>query len=198
MIQCEGQMSLMDLLTPVATGNEPPRLLSAGQTVYKVVRGDVEECIVGERTWACGTDNRGYDLDKGVTWNTQIDEVVFTEREPAERVAEQYLLENEHILGKDIRATRVVAYRYKYYDREVINFYAVLGNGDVYFRYGSMYQHIGKKDEIKEFEKARSKHIESAEYEELSDFQPEYKTMYKRKHKSWLYAEAGFEYFSVT
>ena len=198
MIQCEGQMSLMDLLTPVATDNEPPRLLSAGQTVYKVVRGDVEECIVGERTWSCGVNNRGYDLDKGVTWNTQIDEVVFTEKEPAERVAEQYLLENEHILGKDIRATRVVAYRYMYFGREVINFYAVLDNGDVYFRYGSMYQHIGKKDEIKEFEKARSKHIESTGYEELSDFQPEYKTMYKRKHKSWLYAEAGFEYFSVT
>lgn len=113
-------------------------------------------------------------------------------------MAEQYLLEHEHILGKDIRATRVVAYRYMYFDREVINFYAVLDNGDVYFRYGSMYHHIGKKDEIKEFEKARSKHIESSGYEELSDFQPEYKNMYKRKHKSWLYAEAGFEYFSVT
>lgn len=198
MNQCEGQMSLMDLLDPVATDNEPPRLLSAGQTVYKVVRGDVEECIVGERTWACGEDNRGYDLDKGVTWNTQIDDVVFTEREPAERMAKQYLLEHEHILGKDIRETRVVAYRYMYYDREVINFYAVLENGDVYFRYGSMYHHIGKEDEIKEFEKARIKYIESAGYEELSDFQPEYKTMYKRKHKSWLYAEAGFEYFSVT
>lgn len=145
MIQCEGQISLMDLLTPAATDNEPPRLLSVGQTVYKVVRGEVEECIVGERTWACGTENRGYDLDKGVTWNTQINEVVFTEREPAHRMAAQYLLEHEHILGKDIRATRVVAYRYKYYDREVINFYAVLDNGDVYFRYGSLYQHIGKK-----------------------------------------------------
>lgn len=197
MIQCEGQMSLMDILAPVATDNGPPRLLSVGQTVYKVVRGDVEECIVGERTWACGEDNRGYDLDKGVTWNTQIDEVVFIEREPAERMAAQYLLEHEHILGKDIRATRIVAYRYMYFDREVINFYAVLDNGDVCFRYGSMYQHIGKKDEIKEFEKDRSKHIESAGYEELSDFQPEYKNMYKRKHKSWLYAEARFEYFSV-
>ena len=198
MIQCEGQISLMDLLAPVATDNEPPRLLSVGQTVYKVVRGDVEECIVGERTWVCGTDNRGYDLDKGVTWNTQIDEVVFTEREPAERMAEQYLSEHEHILGKDIRATRIVAYRYMYFDREVINFYAVLDNGDVYFRYGSMYHHIGKKDEIKKFEEARSKHVESSGYEELNDFQPEYETMYKRKHKSWLYAEAGFEYFSVT
>ena len=152
MNQCEGQISLMDLLAPVATDNEPPRLLSAGQTVYKVVRGDVEECIVGERTWACGVNNRGYDLDKGVTWNTHIDEVVFTEREPAERMAEQYLLEHEHILGKDIRATRIVAYRYMYFDREVINFYAVLDNGDVYFCYGSMYHHIGKKDEIKKFE----------------------------------------------
>ncbi len=43
MIQCEGQMSLMDLLTPVATDNEPPRLLSVGQTVYKVVRESWKE-----------------------------------------------------------------------------------------------------------------------------------------------------------
>lgn len=197
MIQCEGQMSLMDLLAPVATDNEPPRLLSAGQTVYKVVRGDVEECIVGERTWACGEGNRGYDLDKGMAWNTQIGRSVFTEREPAERVAAQYLSEHEHILGKDIRAARVVAYRYMYFDREVINFYAVLENGDVYFHYGSMYQHIGKKAEIKKFEKDRSEHIESAWYEELSDFQPEYKTMYKCKRDKWLYAEAEYEYFSV-
>lgn len=31
MNQCEGQISLMDLLAPVATDNEPPRLLSVGQ-----------------------------------------------------------------------------------------------------------------------------------------------------------------------
>lgn len=197
MIQCEGQMSLMDLLALVATDNEPPRLLAAGQSVYKVVRGDIEECIVGERTWACGEGNRGYDLDKGMAWNTQINEVVFIERESAERMAAQYLLEHEHILGKDIRAARVVAYRYMHFDREVINFYAVLENGDVYFRYGSMYQHIGKIDEIEEFEKNRSEHIKSTGYEELNDFQPEYKNMYKCKSDTWLYAEARYEYFSV-
>ncbi len=197
MIQCEGQMSLMDLFAPVAIDNEPPRLLSAGQMVYKVVRGDVEECIVGERTWACCGDDRGYDLDKGMAWNTQINEVVFIERESAERMAAQYLLEHEHILGKDIRATRVVAYRYMYFNREVINFYAILENGDVYFHYGSMYQYIGKKAEIKKFEKDRNEHTESTGYEELNDFQPEYKNMYKCKSDKWLYAEAEYEYFSV-
>ena len=39
--ECEGQMSLkdlMDLIAPVVVDNEPPILLSEGQTVYKVVR----------------------------------------------------------------------------------------------------------------------------------------------------------------
>ena len=40
--ECEGQMSLkdlMDLIAPVVVDNEPPILLSEGQTIYKVVRG---------------------------------------------------------------------------------------------------------------------------------------------------------------
>lgn len=134
---------LMDLIAPVVVDNEPPILLSEGQTVYKVVRGDVEECIAEGRTWVCGEDNRGYDLDKGMAWNTQIDKVVFTDLEAAKRVAERYLAEHEHVLGKDIRATEVVAYRYMYNGLEIVNFYAVLENGDVYFRYGGMYEHIG-------------------------------------------------------
>lgn len=192
MIQCDGQMNLMDLLAPVAADNESPRLLLKGQTVYKVIRGDIEECIVGERTWTCGGDNRGYDLDKDMTWNTQIGRIVFTDRELAESVAAQYLAENEHILGKDIRATEVEAYRYIYFDKEVINFYAVLENEDVYFHYGSMYQHIGKKSEINQFQECRSKHIESDGYMELESYQPEYKNMYRCNHDSWLYAEARY------
>lgn len=69
MIQCEGQISIMDLLAPVIRTAEIPCLLHEGQTVYKVVRGDVETHTVQKRTWTCGGNNRGYDLDGDVTWN---------------------------------------------------------------------------------------------------------------------------------
>ena len=196
--ECERQISLkdlMDLIAPVVVDNEPPILLSEGQTVYKVVRGDVEECIAEGRTWVCGEDNRGYDLDKGMAWNTQIDKVVFTDLEAAKRVAERYLAEHEHVLGKDIRATEVVAYRYMYNGLEIVNFYAVLENGDVYFRYGGMYEHIGKENEIKKFEMDRKKCVEFFGYAELKDFQPEYANMYKcAKRGAWLYAKAQYEF----
>lgn len=37
MVQCAGQMSLMDLYAPLIAANEPPILLTEGQTLYKVV-----------------------------------------------------------------------------------------------------------------------------------------------------------------
>jgi hypothetical protein len=200
MIQCEGQLSLMDLLSPIAADNEPPRLLREGQMVYKVVRGDVETHMVTGETWTCGEGNRGYRLKRiggcwDSTWNLQINKTVFTDLEVAKRVAEQYLAENEHILAHDIRAIRVVAYRYKYNGRGITNFYAVLKDGNVYYRYGSMYEHIGKENEIKEFEKGRKKYIDFCGYKELKDYQPEYANMYKCSKKgTWLYAAARYEF----
>ena len=194
MIQCEGQMNLMDLLTPVAC-KEPPMLLSEGQMVYKVVRGDVYERIVEKRTWTCGDNNRGYDLDEGITWNTQIGKVVFADREPAEQVANRYLAENEHILASDIKATEVVAYRYEYMGREIICFYSVLEDENVYFKYGSMYGHIGKKAEIKKFEEDRRQCMElNGGYAVLENYHPQYKNMYKCNQDSWLYGEARYGY----
>lgn len=80
MKQCEGQISLMDLITSTATKDVPLILLAEGQTVYKVVRGDIETHIVTGKTWTCGGDNRGYDLDGDVTWNSQIGKIIFTSR----------------------------------------------------------------------------------------------------------------------
>ena len=194
MIQCEGQMNLMDLLVPETTPNEAPVMLTEGQKVYKVVRGDVYEHTVGGRTWNCGNNNRGYDLDYDTTWNTQIGRYVFTDRESADKVAAQYLEENlQHILGKDIRTTEVVAYRVWPNERDVIQWYAVLENGDIYFCYGSKYEHIGKKKEIKQFEENREYYISSDGYTELQDYKPEFKNMYKcDKSDAWLYAEARY------
>ena len=125
MIQCEGQISIMDLLAPVIRTAEIPCLLHEGQTVYKVVRGDVETHTVQKRTWTCGGNNRGYDLDGDVTWNSQIGKIIFTSREPAERVAQEYLAEYEHILAENIRATGVIAYRYEYRGREIVQSYSI-------------------------------------------------------------------------
>ena len=200
MIQCEGQLSLMDLLAPLAVDNEPPCLLREGQPIWKVVRGDVEKHIVTGETWTCGEGNRGYRLKRiggcwDCTWNTQINKVVFADRESAESVATQYLAENEHILAQNIRATNVVAYQYEYNDSKITNFYSVLGNGNVYYHYGSMYEHIGKEKEIKKFEEDRREHIGSYGYAELKDYHPEYVNMYKcAKHGTWLYAAARYEF----
>lgn len=194
MIQCEGQMNLMDLLVPETTPNEAPVMLTEGQKVYKVVRGDVYEHTVGGQTWNCGNNNRGYDLDYDTTWNTQIGRSVFNDRESADKVAAQYLEENlQHILGKDIRTTEVVAYRVCPNERDVIQWYAVLEDGDIYFHYGSKYDHIGKKTEIKQFEENRKYYIGSDGYTELQDYKPEFKNMYKcDKSDAWLYAEARY------
>lgn len=63
--------------------------------MYKVALGDIEQSVVTPETWLCGRDNRGYRLKKencwDVTWNTQINKVVFTTTEPAMQVAWQYL-----------------------------------------------------------------------------------------------------------
>ncbi len=143
MKQCEGQISLMDLITSTATKDVPLILLAEGQTVYKVVRGDIETHIVTGKTWTCGGDNRGYDLDGDVTWNSQIGKIIFTSREPAERVAQEYLAEYEHILAENIRATGVIAYRYEYRGREIVQSYSILEDGTFYFKYGSSYEYAG-------------------------------------------------------
>ena len=200
MEQLEGQLSLTDIFQNFIRptfNQQTPMLLHEGQTVYKAVRGDVETHIVQKRTWTCDVNNRGYDLDGDVTWNSQIDKIVFTTREPAERIARQYLAEHEHILAEDIKATEVVAYRYECYEREVIQAYAVLENGTYYFKYGGMYDHIGKKAEIKKFEEERQRCIEHNDtYAVLENYTPRYKNMYKCEHSSWLYATARYQYFN--
>lgn len=198
MIQCDGQLNLMDLFASAVAADEPPVLLQEGQMVYKVVRGDVEKHIVTGESWTCSEDNRGYRLKRiggcwDCTWNTQINKVVFLDRKSAEIVAIRYLAENEHILAQDIRAKNVVAYQYEYNDRKIINFYSVLENGNVYYHYGSMYEHIGKEKEIKKFEEDRRKYIDTYGYTELKEYRPEYVNMYKcLKHGAWLYATARY------
>lgn len=195
-----GQISLTDLLdfmSPQIKKTEAPIMLCEDQKVYKVIRGDVEECVVTGKTWTCGENNRGYRLKRisgcwDVVWNTSIGVSVFTDLSEANKKAEQYISQNECMRAEDIKAKKVVAYRYIYNEREIINFYAALENGDVYFHYGGMYEHIGKSKEIDKFEEDRNEHIKYDGYMDLDCYKPEFANMYKCKHDSWLYAEARY------
>lgn len=101
--ECEGQMSLkdlMDLIAPVVVDNEPPILLSEGQTVYKVVRGDVEECIAREEHGFAAKIIEAMTSIKvwhGIHRLTRLYLLIWKQQS---RVAERYLAEHEHVLGK--------------------------------------------------------------------------------------------------
>lgn len=56
----------------IIADNEPPHLLREGQTVYKVVRGDVETHIITGETWTCSEGNRGYRLKRMVICYSKI------------------------------------------------------------------------------------------------------------------------------
>lgn len=198
-----GQISLTDLfnfMSPQVKKEEPPILLHEGQRVYKVIRADVEEDIVTGKSWVCGESNRGYTLKRiegcwDVTWNSSVGVYVFTDLQEAYAKAEQYIAENDCILAGNINAKEVVAYRYLYHGREIISFYAILNDNTVYFHYGSMYEHIGKKEEISKFESERNESIEREGYEEIADYHAVFHNMYRCKDNEWIYAAARYQYF---
>lgn len=204
MKQIDGQISLtdlFDLMPPQTKTMEPPILLHEGQKVYKVVRGDVEECIVTGRSWVCLETDRGYTLKQiggcwDTAWNSSIGENLFTDPKEASEKAEHYLIENDHIRADDIKAKEVFAYKYLYNDREITRFYAVLEDDTVYYKYGSMYEHIGTMKEMSEFKKDMHNDRKRDGYEEIADYLPVFANMYKCRHNTWLYAAARYQYFN--
>lgn len=199
-----GQISItdyMNFLYSQPKPKEPQILLYEGQKVYKVIRGDVDEHIVTGETWVCGENNRGYRLKRisgcwDVVWNTSIGVSVFTDKSDANKKAEQYFAENECIRTEDIKAKEVVAYRYVYNGTEITNFYAVLNDGMIYYHYGSIYEHIGTRKEIAEFEKNMHECMEQNICEEIADYRPVFHNMYKCNGGSWKYAEARYQYIN--
>lgn len=114
-----GQINMFDIINPAEEIKEPPILLSIGQTVYKVVRGDIGELYVyDEKSWICGDGNeRGYRLkEKGsgydCAWNRSIGVDVFTDYTSAESTALSYINSHDVMLGAEIKASEVIAYRY--------------------------------------------------------------------------------------
>ena len=197
--QISGQISLFDIFK-----NEPeeaPILLNPGQLVYLVVRGDIEKYKVSSRTWNINGQNRGYDLfdinsvhHGNVTWNSKINVDTFYNFSDAELKANEYISKFDCILAKDIIPQKIVSYKHTYLGKEIYNWYAILNNDMVYFSYGSVYDHIGYKYEIKKFEQNIAKTNSIA----VNDFVPEFKNMYKCSTDSnWIYAAANYQNFKL-
>ncbi len=200
--ECEGQMTIADYLS-----GEPEILLKAGEHVWKVVLGDIFEYEVEDWTYLCGKGDRGYgliDIESSTkdfhtysrAWNSSLGASDFKCREDAERLAAQNLKKCEHILAKNMNAERIVAYQVEYRGHDHVDWYAELGNGLIYYQYGSMYDHIGTEKEIENFERKLYENRGNISWNEpvrLEDYQPNFKNMYKCKKENWLYA--GAKYF---
>lgn len=185
------------ILTPKEL-HEPPVLLAIGETVYKVIRGDVYEMYVyDENSWLCGEGReRGYRLkshDGGYSccWNRSINFDVFLDKEKAITTAEKYLMQNDCIRSKDIIPIKTVSYRYirEADNREMIAFYSELTNGLLYIKKFMEYEHIceNTKKNIKDFLEQRE-----LNYAKQFDYILIPKNMYRCKDKTdlWKYCEA--------
>lgn len=201
--ECTGQTSIFDF---IQDNSEPEILLHPGEHVWKVILGDIFEYEVEDWTYLCGENDRGYgliDLENSTenlhtysrAWNSSIDVDTFRTIEEAHIQAAKNLKVYTHILSSDMKPKKVVAYKTEYRGFENVNWYADLGDGLIYFKYGSLYDHIGLKDEIEQFEKKlyeNKGNISWYEPVKLEDYNPDFKNMYRCNNKDWIYAGARF------
>ncbi|WP_342756761.1 hypothetical protein [Kineothrix sedimenti] len=195
-----GQINMFDIINPAEEIKEPPILLSIGQTVYKVLRGDViKYTVYDEKSWICGDNDRGYRLKVkggcyGVTLNSRLGIETFTEYKSAKEVAEAYINNHNVMIGAKIKASEVIAYRYirECDNREMKAFYARIGSGLLYVKEFMTYEHI-----IDDTAKNIKKFMEQQEFKydqpEQFDYIPKFKNMYPcRKDVDWMYAPAEY------
>ena len=194
------QISIFDLDCMKSPILDSPVLLQAGQTVYKVIKGDIEKYTVLPESWALENGDRGYRLieENGLyncTWNHSIGVDVFAQYEPACSQAEAFLKTHDVIRTEDIKPVRTVAYSYiRDCDKRTMTaFYSELNNGMVYVKEFMTYHHIFEADKKK---KAIKKFMEQKEFEyhspEQIEYEPRFKNMYRCKNSDWDYAEAGY------
>lgn len=178
---------------------EPDVLLKEGQTVYKVIRGDVEELIYIGGTWLYNEGKeRGYRLKRvagcyDCTWNKEIGSVVFFDRKEAETVAAAYLNCHDVIRSSDIHPVNTVAYKYG----ERTAFYSELDNGCYYMKNFMTYPYLILKENGKKMLKKfmEQKEIATEKATLLTQFSPVYENMYRiRQEYEWDYSVARQTY----
>lgn len=181
---------------------EPPILLTKGQTVYLVNKADFVKCTASGETWIYGDCERGYRLIResglyGVTNNEELGETAFTDCEQARQKADEYLKSHDGIiLGSDIKPISTVAYSYirDCENWEMTAFYCDLGNDMYYIKEFMTYHHIIKgKNTIKKFMEQQEFKYDNPK--KIDGFVPHFKNMYKcTEHSDWDYAECGYTY----
>lgn len=197
---CDGQISLFDIICSPDEQKIPPILLNVGQVIYRVRRGDIIKYnVYDEKSWLCGDGDRGYRLKikdgcYGVALNSRLGVDIFTEYKVASEVAEAYINSHEVILGENIKADEVIAYRYirECDNREMKAFYARIGSGLLYVKEFMTYEHI-----IDDTAKNIKKFMEQQEFKydqpEQFDYIPKFKNMYPcRKDDGWMYAVSEY------
>lgn len=181
---------------------EPPILLSKGQTIYLVNKADVAKCTVSGETWIFGDCERAYSLIResggyDVADNKELGVTAFTDYEQAKQKADEYLKSHDGIiLAGDIKLINTVAYSYTRDcdSRKMTAFYCDLGNDMYYIKEFMTFHHIIKG------KKAVKKFMEQQEFEycnpnKIDGFVPHFKNMYKcTEHSDWDYAECGYTY----
>ena len=184
---------------------EPPILLSKGQEVYLVNKGDVIKCTVcdDENSWICGGNNRGYRLvteggGYDCTWNSAIlGKEAFTNYDSAKAKANEYLKTHDGIiLAANIKPINTVAYSCvrDCGNGEKIAFYCDLGNDMYYLSEFTTYHHICKgKKAVRKFMGQQAFKYNNPK--EISGFITVFKNMYKCTEQSdWDYAECSYVY----
>lgn len=200
----DGQIDMFSYLKSQEHSSEPPKLLKEGQTVFLVVKGDVEQYIVLDETWTCDNNNRGYRLQcpsrstYNCTWNEEIGKSCFMELDAARNVAEAYLSGKDVIRAETINPIKTVAYSYirECDGRKMIAFYSELDNGMLYTKEFITFHHMVGKSKI---EQAIKRFEEQQEFKHCDikqiDYVPVFKNMYRiRQECDWDYAEAGHSY----
>lgn len=199
---CENQMNIFDIMNNQSL--EPPIILTIGQIVYKVIRGDVYEFYVyDEKPWLCGDNNtnRGYRLKEkdgcyGCAWNTSLGVDIFTNKQHAINKAEIYLQKNDCIRKENINPVKTVAYSYvrDTDNRTMKAFYSILDNGMVYVKEFMTFSHLSK-----DVDKAIKKFMEQPDFKNYTvteiEYQPTFDNMYSCNNDSgWNYAEARYNW----
>lgn len=207
-----GQISLFDMAGFLGwepeKKPEPPTLLTAGQLVWLVKKGDVTEWTFTGENWICGDDGeeRGYRL-KGecynCIWNKDIERRAFLEKSQADQRAETYLLTHQVIRKEEIQPIEVKAWSYirGVDERRMITFYAILPDGKVYIKEFMTFHHIIDYGSVEKARKALEKRFmkqREFEYAEIVEVENpldvcSFKNMYPcRKEVDWDYAESEY------
>lgn len=202
----EGQISIFDWLAEADEKKEDPTMLSPGQKVWMVIKGDIQEYkVTDEAPWNY-TGRLVYRLqqDNGLYWTLPVNElgsIFFLDCDAAQKKANEYFnVHTDVIFAHQIKPveTKVYSYIRDCDGRELFSYYAILPDGKVYVKKFMEYEHIVAFNSVENARESmktdffRQQAFQYASPQE-KDIVPTFKNMYRCKNDSgWLYATAWY------